>query len=120
MQIFVTVSGAAPGSPAALRLDVEASETIENVIAYAKIQSRITTPIGCQMRLIGDCRQLALGCTLSDYNIQHESTLHLVHHEGAMQIFVKTLTEHIYPMNVKASDTIHDVKTKIQDKFSCS
>merc|ERR1712196_174195 len=50
-------------------------------------------------------------------NIQKESTLHLVLRlRGGMQIFVKTLTGKTITLEVEPSDSIDNVKTKIQDK----
>merc|ERR1711967_193878 len=46
-----------------------------------------------------------------------ESTLHLVLRlRGGMQIFVKTLTGKTITLDVEPSDTIDNVKQKIQDK----
>jgi ubiquitin C len=100
-------------------LNVEPSETVYDI--KSKIEDKEGLPIDQQM-LVFMRKQLEDHRTLADYEIKSESTIHLLVFEvtdsngGSMVISVKTPTGKIITLNVKPSETVYDIKSKIEDQ----
>lgn len=98
-----------------ITLEIKPSDTIEYV--KVRIQDNEGIPTG-QQRLLFAGRELEDRYTLSYYNIQQESTLHLVVKlvHWNRPIIIKTLAGKTITLVTEPSDTIYNVKQKIQDK----
>ncbi|KAL7601239.1 hypothetical protein Lser_V15G23002 [Lactuca serriola] len=96
-------------------LMVESLETICNLKARIWVLERMPMR---EQALFFDGRRLEDDKTFSDYNIQNESAVHVLErmYGGRYRIFLKTLTGKTIKTFLGPTETIDDLKAKIQNK----
>ena len=95
-------------------IEVEDSYTIENVKEQIQVKEGIPKNL---QQLVFASNKLEDIKTLSDYNIPKEAVLYLIPHFGQeISIFVKPPKGERITLEVNTSDTVENVKTKIQDR----
>jgi ubiquitin C len=92
-----------------ISLNVKPSDKVKDM--KTKLKDKEGIPI-CEQRLVFGKKVLDDSLTLSDYKIKHGYTLHL----EPMQILVKTPEGKTMTIEVKSSDTVYDVKKKVNAK----
>lgn len=81
-----------------------------------KIQNLENIPVELQRLYYEGCELKNEKLSLTDYKIKYESKLFLLFKKNELVIYIKTITEKIITLEVKYTDTIENIKGKIQEK----
>ena len=93
---------------------VQSSDTLKET--KIKIENKEKIPLE-QQRLLFAGKELEDNKTFNDYNIKNEDTIHLaLRLKGVIKILIKTINQKILNLDANYSDTIKDIKIKIEEK----